>query len=307
MRRPGLLAGLLLLTLVLPLIFMGALFALAGDQPSPSAKALDVIPPELLPIYQAAARTCEGLDWTILAAIHRIESGFGTRSVDDSSKGARGPMQFMPATFRSYGVDGDGDGMARIDDPEDAIFSAANVLCANGAGDPTQLDAAIWNYNHSDAYVANVIALANSFAVITFASAGTVSPADFLANPRIDLTPMAEEDVAAGIVDVRLLSLLDALSTEHRLYITVFKTGHSVRTRNGSISNHYYGRAADIFSVDDLAVSSSNVAARQLVLTIGAIGDPLRPDEVGHPFTSIDFGGEFTDADHQDHVHIGFD
>lgn len=112
----------------------------------------DEIPHELIGIYEAAAATCEGLDWTVLAAIHKVETGFGTGRAT-SSAGAQGPMQFMPSTFESYGVDGDGDHVARINDVEDAIFSAANLLCANGAGDPARLATAIWNYNHSQKYV----------------------------------------------------------------------------------------------------------------------------------------------------------
>jgi hypothetical protein len=183
-----------------------------------------------------------------------------------------------------YGVDGDGDGHARINNVEDAVFSAANVLCANGAGDPARLEAAIWVYNHSDAYVSEVIILANSYAVLDVATTGAVSPRQFLANPRIMLTERARADVATGTVDARLLTLLDGLSRRHLLLVTVFKTGHSVRTSSGSVSNHYYGRGADIFAVDDVLVRASNPAARQLVFAIGAVGGPLRPDEVGHPF-----------------------
>ena len=306
MKRPGLIAGLLLLALVLPLIFMSALLALAGDQPSASAKALDEIPADLLPIYRSAAAACDGLDWTVLAAIHKVETNFG-RGEAVSSKGARGPMQFMPATWASYRVDGNGDGIARIDDPEDAIFSAAHLLCANGAGDPEHLAEAIWNYNHSDSYVADVIALANSYAVPNYSVDGMVSPSQFLANRRITLTAQARSDVEAGIVDARLLTLLDALAQDHTLFLTVFKTGHAMRTRNGSISNHYYGRAVDIFAVDEVPVSSSSLVARQLVSEVAAFQGGLGPDEVGHPFPSIGFDGSFTDADHRDHIHIGYD
>lgn len=306
MKRSGLAAGLLLFALVLPLILMSALFALAADQPSPSDKALDEIPPDLLPVYEAAARTCDGLDWTILAAIHRVETNFG-RGPAVSSKGAKGPMQFLPGTFRSYGVDGDGDGVVRINDPEDAVFSAANLLCANGAGDPARLEAAIWSYNHSDSYVAEVIGLANSYAVLTFATTGSVSPSQFLANPRIMLTERARADVAAGIVDSRLLTLLDALSARHTLLVTVFKSGHSVRTSSGSISNHYFGRGADIFSVGGAPVSAANSPARQVILEIDSLPGPLRPDEVGHPFSTVDFPGGFSDFDHRNHIHVAYD
>jgi membrane-bound lytic murein transglycosylase B len=69
-------------------------------------------------------------------------------------------MQFLPSTWRAYGVDGDGDGHADIDDLADAVFSAANHLCANGAGDPARLRSALWNYNHSSAYVERVLQVA---------------------------------------------------------------------------------------------------------------------------------------------------
>jgi membrane-bound lytic murein transglycosylase B len=53
-------------------------------------------------------------------------------------------MQFMPATWRLYG---EGD----INDPRDAILSAARYLRAVGA--PTKMERAIWWYNHDNEYV----------------------------------------------------------------------------------------------------------------------------------------------------------
>jgi Transglycosylase SLT domain len=158
-KRAAIISGVLLFVLLLPLVLMGALLALSGDQPSPSERALDEIPLEFISIYEAAARTSDGLDWTILAAIHKIETRFG-RGRSTSSTGAQGPMQFMPSTFRTYGIDGDGDGEADFNHLEDAIFSAANLLCANGAGDPARLAPAIRNYNHSRTYVNEVLTLA---------------------------------------------------------------------------------------------------------------------------------------------------
>jgi hypothetical protein len=117
-----------------------------------------------LELYQRAAATCSGLSWTVLAAIGQIESGHG-RNVGPSSAGALGPMQFMPATWRSYGVDGDGDGKADIMDPFDAVPAAAKYLCANGAGrGGSSLSNAIWHYNHSQDYVNGVLSLARAYA-----------------------------------------------------------------------------------------------------------------------------------------------
>ncbi len=121
-------------------------------------------PATYLELYQRAARVCPGLSWTVLAAIGQVESGHG-RNNGPSSAGALGPMQFMPATWRAYGLDGDGDGTADIWSPYDAVPSAAGYLCANGAGQGgAKLEKAIWFYNHSSAYVSKVLNLARAYA-----------------------------------------------------------------------------------------------------------------------------------------------
>jgi soluble lytic murein transglycosylase-like protein len=128
--------------------------------PTVSAYARALIPPGYLALYQRAATTCRGLPWTVLAAIGTVESrnGADTRT---SSKGARGPMQFLPSTWAVYGVDADGDGRAEITDPVDAVFGAARYLCSWGAGLGGQsLADAVWAYNHADWYVRQVLALA---------------------------------------------------------------------------------------------------------------------------------------------------
>ena len=85
-----------------------------------------------------------GVHWTILASVNFVESAFG-RIRSASEAGARGPMQFIPATWRAYGMGGD------IDDPRDAILAAANYLRASGARD--DIDRALFAYNHSRSYV----------------------------------------------------------------------------------------------------------------------------------------------------------
>jgi hypothetical protein len=122
------------------------------------------MPPGYSRLYHAAATTCPGLSWTILAAIGQVETGHG-RNTNTSSAGARGPMQFMPATFAAYGVDGNKDGVKDILDPADAIFTAAHYLCANKAGlSAHNLANAIWHYNHADWYVQMVLSLARKYA-----------------------------------------------------------------------------------------------------------------------------------------------
>ena len=117
------------------------------------------IPVALLPTYQAAGARY-GVPWSVLAAINRVESSFGA-DLRTSPAGAVGWMQFMPATWASYGVDADGDGRTDPYDPVDAIFSAANLLAQDGAAH--DLAGAVFLYNHSDHYVQTVLALAHAY------------------------------------------------------------------------------------------------------------------------------------------------
>ena len=107
------------------------------------------IPPFLLSIYQAAGIEY-GVRWEVLAAINEVETDYG-RNLNVSSAGARGWMQFMPATWKQYGVDANKDGVKDPYNPVDAIFSAARYLKAAGA--ETDLPKAIFAYNHADWYV----------------------------------------------------------------------------------------------------------------------------------------------------------
>lgn len=128
-----------------------------------SAFAQSTIPATYLALYRAAATTCPGLPWTVLAGIGAVETGHGA-NVHRSVKGAVGPMQFLPSTFAEYGVDGNGDGIADIHNPADAIYSAARYLCLSGGGRGGQaLYDAIWAYNHADWYVRLVIQYANAY------------------------------------------------------------------------------------------------------------------------------------------------
>jgi hypothetical protein len=111
------------------------------------------IPPFLLPIYQAAG-TQYGIRWEVLAAINEIETDYG-RNLNVSSAGALGWMQFIPSSWRSYGVDANRDGEKDPYNPVDAIFAAARYLKAAGA--EHDLRRAVFAYNHADWYVDSVM------------------------------------------------------------------------------------------------------------------------------------------------------
>lgn len=120
-----------------------------------------------LQLFQASAvRYCPAMSWTVLAAIGQIESADGQNN-GPSSAGALGPMQFMPATWAAWGINGFGPaGTPDIMNPLDAVPSAARMLCADGAsaGTPAGLRQAIFAYNHANWYVDEVLALAAQYA-----------------------------------------------------------------------------------------------------------------------------------------------
>lgn len=143
--------------------------------------------------------------WSLIAAIGRVESdhgrfagatlrpdgtsappiigpalnGRGFAYIADTDHGvfdgdtvydrAVGPMQFIPSTWASYAVDGNGNGTATPLDVNDAALAAAHYLCIAGGDLSTSAgqSRAVLAYNHSDAYLAEVLALAHGYATGT--------------------------------------------------------------------------------------------------------------------------------------------
>jgi membrane-bound lytic murein transglycosylase B len=106
------------------------------------------LPPATLLRYYREGQRRFGVPWNLLAAVNFVESAFN-KLRNESAAGAQGPMQFMPATWRAYGLGGD------VHDPHDAILGAANYLHANGA--PRNVPRALLRYNPSPLYVDAVL------------------------------------------------------------------------------------------------------------------------------------------------------
>jgi cell wall-associated NlpC family hydrolase len=120
------------------------------------------IPAQIKTLYVAAGDKYQ-MPWTLLAGIGMEESGHG-RNNNPSSAGALGLMQFMPATWASMGVDGNGDGRVDIRNDADSIYSAANYLTKSGVTKgPAGVRAAIFTYNHADWYVNDVLYYAKAY------------------------------------------------------------------------------------------------------------------------------------------------
>jgi hypothetical protein len=136
-----------------------------GRQAPPSRVATADIPAGYLTLYRRAALRCPGLSWAVLAGVGKVESDHGRAQLPGvrdgwNHAGAAGPMQFGIGVGRAgnawarFGRDNDRDGRTSVYDPGDAIPAAARYLCDAGA--PRRLDAALYAYNPSRAYVAQV-------------------------------------------------------------------------------------------------------------------------------------------------------
>lgn len=190
------------------------------------------IPGSVLTAYHTAADELATLmpgchmSWNLLAGIGRIESGHahggrvdvhGTTLspilgpvLDGSNPGdgvvvttrggnatfdrAEGPMQFLLSTWSTYGADGNHDGVTDINNVYDAALGAGRYLCSGGldVADPAQARAAVFRYNHSDAYVTNVLSWAAAYATgvqPTASEPGPIPPVTTPAPTKPTTTP----------------------------------------------------------------------------------------------------------------------
>jgi hypothetical protein len=203
-------------------------------------------------------------------------------------------------------VDAYGNGVADVYHSTDAVFGAANYLCHSGAGEPARLAQAIWAYNHADWYVADVLSRAAAYGIAGLGTASAGAPA-LVNHPNLTITAEAKADLLSGATDPRLIAALAAAVAEHRIEVTVIKTGHSQFVRGTDrVSNHYHGRGVDI-SIDGVPVSASNQAALRLAVAFLTAEGSLRPDELGSPWPDLaPFPGACSDADHSGHLHLGW-
>ena len=126
-----------------------------------------------------------------------------------------------------------------------------------------------------------------------------------LKNKNIVLDSVGVADIKAGRIDPRVIGVLTKLSQEHKITVSCMCSDHSKFTAGGSVSNHFFGRGADIAAIDGEIVGPGSPLAREVASELSSLDPDIRPNEIGSPF-AINGPGYFTDAAHQNHLHIGF-
>jgi hypothetical protein len=296
-----------------------------------SAFALGDIPRTYLAQYLAAAPTCPRLTWQVLAGIGKVESDHGRSTAPGVHTGLNragccaGPMQFNltngpPSTWDAFGHGGSPY------DPAQAIPAAARKLCANGLAQPAAaardpcphvlgppaLHLALKRYNNACWYVHQVITLAQRYTTAVAVLPRSRDPfvVALTHNPRLTTTRShgcdPGPDLASGRLDLRVTSLLAALTDRHAIRVSCLRTGHSKYVKGTRrVSHHTVWRAVDIDRIDGQPVGPHSRAARALAGWLDRLEGPLRPAEIGSPFR-LGHRPWFTDEGHQDHLHIGY-
>jgi len=247
-----------------------------------------------------------------LAAVARVESNFG-EGMTAHDLAARGPFGITDGNWGRFAVDGDGDGKVKRSSPADSAATLARMIWA--AGD---LRAGLFQHNHAEWYVEALLqdaeAMKGTCQVKTVAySVALPGPTNAPINwGNVELSNQLEMvDIQSGAIDPRIINLIGAISQQHTITISSLRSDHSRNTSSGNVSNHYYGRAMDIAAIDGIPCTNvtpdgpCGTIARQL----GALPPGQEPTELIYcwdPDGAANPNG-FAQADHCDHVHVGFD
>ena len=153
-----------------------------------------------------------------------------------------------------------------------------------------------------------------------------------LEDPNFGASPAAVEDLRTGVVDVRVVRALSAITAEHRICVDAFKEGHyflpgvtdgptipdGYGEAGGLPNTHYHGRAADIWDVDGKPVEGNgdDPDVQSVGWVLAGLQRNERPDQIiGPPDWTRELDrsrkeGWILERDqtnlHKDHIHLGF-
>ena len=255
--------------------------------------------------------------WQLLAGIGMAETRHG-RNNHTSTAGAQGLMQFMPATFAAYGVDGNRDGRRDIHNDADSIHSAANYLVHSGVRTgKAGVIRALWAYNRSVSDRNDVLFYAWSYAGRAGVVVDAGDPADCLPVtgdlPGFDRTCPPSHSAAEGGLRATALRGLRCVKAAFPAITRIGGRG----PRPIATSDHPRGLAVD-FMIPKWSTRAGNAFGWRVARWVQANAKALRvkyiifdarkwvPTVSGswrayhHPL------GASPTLAHRDHVHVSF-
>ena len=304
-------AGLLTALLAGPVVMFasGGLLAVSGTsctsadassstQPAASQSARNSIPANYLALFQSIGAQYN-VPWVILAGIGKVESDDGRSTLPGVNSGANaygaaGPMQIgiggaagnewggapvHPASETVNGVatDANGDGIASVYEPADAIAGAAKYLLADGVLD--NVAQAVFAYNHLQSYVQAVLYWASVYASGGY-SVNQVAPASA---PQCLVAASEPSQTTNAVVLAAIAYAEQQLGKPYEWGAT----GPDTFDCSGLVMMAYRAAGIDIPRTSQQQwawgprVSPSQVQPGDLVFFAGADGTPASPGHVG--------------------------
>jgi hypothetical protein len=262
----------------------------AGPGADPSGQAASSIPSDYLTLYRRAGRAYQ-VPWTMLAAIGATESDHGRSSAPGVRAGVNafgccaGPMQFNltngpPSTWQTYRVDGNHDGSISPYDPADAIHSAARYLRVLLDGTRGELARAVYGYNHSSAYVNDVLQRARRYAdtpdealaalpAVGCADSDRETPANLREAVR-KRSPRAYAMLPAwAMAGGRAAQPIDARLLENALWMLRTYRLRVTAAREGGHRTHGDGTALDLVPAEPVDQAAWDSSAGELARDLG--------------------------------------
>jgi cell wall-associated NlpC family hydrolase len=265
------------------------------SQPPVSTTAAGSVPANYLSLFKSIGAQYH-VPWVVLAGIAKVESDDGQTTLPgvnsgSNAFGAAGPMQIgiggaagdtwggapvHPASEKVSGVatDANGDGIASVYEPADAIAGAAKYLLEHGV--LTNVPNAIFAYNHLQSYVQTVLGWANTYAKGGFQVGPATGSNAPQCTPTIGLTSSSYASGAIAFARAQI----------GKPYLWG-GTGPDAFDCSGLTMMAYRSVGIDIPRTAAQQwdwgprVSPSQVQPGDLVFFVGALGTPAAPGHVG--------------------------
>jgi len=174
---------------------------------------------------------------------------------------------------------------------------------------------AVYALTGSESFAEEAVALAHYdravglYSLVTGLERAKVRLARLVLNdPRIDIYAGGRDDIASGLVDVRVIVLIRYLTDVFgQTSVSSLHSGHRLYARPGVVSAHVYGLAVDISAVGRTSIAGHQEPGgitERAVKSMLLLPAELQPQQV---ISLLGLGGpSFPLADHADHIHVGY-